>query len=134
MGDKQGELFYEDAFDALLKSIGITGKSQKRIALTLYPGKKKETAVSHFSRAMSSEHGDIHLTLEHTMKILEETRPEDFLFFLCDKFGFERPILKTPESFKSEIRSKVHDISDKLTSVISELDQLDRLNHKRSSD
>lgn len=86
----QGNLFYEDEYDAIDRGIASSGKTRKYLAGTLYPDRKADTGMSLFNRIMSPE-TDVHMNIGQLLKILQETRPDDFIFYLCDRFGFMRP-------------------------------------------
>lgn len=106
----QQPLFYEDIYDAIEKAIASSGKTKKEIASILYPGRKIETATSLLSRALTPENTDVNLNIEMILTILKETRPDDFIAYLCDEFGFERPIRKDKERFEKVIKKQVKGI------------------------
>lgn len=116
------------AYYILDRSIAISGKTKKEIAAAIYPGRKPETAKSLLSRAMSSENMDVHLSIENILIIIKETRPDDFLYFLCDEFGFERPSKKTPDKIKQYIAKELRDINYKLTALLRQLPDIDKKN------
>lgn len=121
--------FYESYYDALQKSIALSGKTMKAIAAAVYPGRQIETAKSLLSRALSPENNDVHINLENLDVIINETRVEDFLFCLCDKHGFERPVRKTTETIKKDIHSEVSEINAKLKNLLRQLPALDEKNN-----
>lgn len=123
----QSVLFYEDQYDAIEKSIASSGKSKKEIASILYPGRKIETAMSLFSRALSPENTDVHLSIEMIKTILQETRPDDFIFYLCDEFGFERPSQKNKESFERDVKTDVKKLLEGIGSIKKKLEALERM-------
>lgn len=107
----QQSMFYDDAYDALVKGIAVSGKSRKELACIVYPGRKPETASSLLSRALSPENTDAHISIENLLTILRETRPNDFIYFLCDEFGFNRPEKKstlTPEQELKQLKDAIH--------------------------
>ena len=116
---------YEDAYDALNQSIAETGRSRKDIASKVYPGRKIETALSLFSRAMSPENTDVHLSQEMIEAIIESTRPDDYLFYLCDKFGFERPARK-PAALEAEIRLSMQGMQRQMGEMMKKLERLEK--------
>ena len=120
---------YEGPEDALEKSIVITGKTRKEVAVALYPDCAMETAKSRLSRALSTEHHDVNISLGHLLIIMKETRPDDFINFLCDKFGFDRPERKTTETIKKDIHSEVSEINAKLKNLLRQLPALDEKNN-----
>lgn len=121
--------FYESYYDALQKSIALSGKTMKAIAAAVYPGRQIETAKSLLSRALSPENNDVHINLENLDVIINETRVEDFLFCLCDKHGFERPVRKTTETIKKDIHSEVSAINATLKNLLRQLPALDEKNN-----
>lgn len=118
-------LFYEGPYDALEKSIVITGKTKKAIAGTLYPGCQPETAKSRLSRALSTEHPDVNISVENLLTIMKETRPEDFIYYLCDEFGFHRPDRKTTDKIRQDIASEVRDINLRLAALLRQIPKLE---------
>lgn len=109
----QGNLFYEDIYDALQKMVhgNAHGLSMKEIASLLWPAKKPETARSTLSRAITEEYADVNLDPQELEKTMEITgRPEDIIYYLCDKFGFERPPKKTRDSLKREVMDRFVDL------------------------
>lgn len=121
----QQPLFYEDALDAIEKAIASSGKTKKEIAAIIYPGRQPETAKSLLSRALTSENTDVHLSMEMILTILKETRADDFIFFLCDEFGFERPIKKDKESFKKEVKGDLKNIMENLKHLTRKVEALE---------
>lgn len=113
--------FYESAYDALEKSIAISGKTRKAIAEAVYPGRQIETAKSLLSRALSPENNDVHVNLENLQVIIKETRPDDFIFWMCDLYGFERPEKKTSDKLKKEMAADVREIHDQLNYILRKL-------------
>jgi hypothetical protein len=132
MGEKkkrqeQGNLFYEDIYDALQKMVhgNAYGFSMKEIAARLWPAKKPETARSTLSRAITEEYSDINLDPQEVEKSMEITgRPEDIIYYFCDKFGFERPVRKTRDSLKQEVMSRFGDIQELMKDLNKKMDKL----------
>ncbi|MCK9570044.1 hypothetical protein M0R72_13965 [Candidatus Pacearchaeota archaeon] len=118
MKSQTEHLFYDGPYDALEKSIALSGKTKKHIAEALWPGRQPETAKSLLSRALSPENTDVHVNLENLLTILRETRPEDFLYYLCDEFGFERPDKKSPEKLKNHIVDGIKSIDQQMKTLI----------------
>ena len=125
MKEDSGYLFYDGPYDALQKSIATSGKNQKEIASILWPGRDIGTAKSLLSRSLSPENTDVHLSPEKLLTIMKETRPEDFIFFLCDEFGFERPVKRVKKDVRREIESEVKNISATLTNLMKKLSLLE---------
>jgi hypothetical protein len=106
----QQSLFYDSPYDAIEKAIIVSGKSKKEIACILYPGRQIETAKSLLSRALCPDNTDVRLSIESLLSLMQETRPHDIIYFLCDEFGFERPEKKqdsTPEKELELLRNKI---------------------------
>jgi hypothetical protein len=114
MISNQEQLFYDGPYDSLEKSIALSGKTRKHIAEAVYPGRQPETAKSLLSRALSPENTDVHLNIENLKVILRETRPDDFIFWLCDEFGFERPRKKTSDNYKQDLAKALNEINLRL--------------------
>jgi hypothetical protein len=125
------DFMYEGPEDALEKSIVISGKTRKEVAGALYPDCAIETAKSRLSRALSTEHHDVNISLGHLLIIMRDTRPDDFINFLCDKFGFNRPDRKSTETIKRDIHSEVTEINTRLKSLLRQLPSLDEKNDHR---
>jgi hypothetical protein len=147
---------YEDAYDALNQSMAETGRTRKEVASRIYPGRKIETALSLFSRAMSPENTDVNLSQEMVKTVLECTRPipplsfhppvdliherqspgiltgpgerptdqPPDLFYLCDKFGFERPARK-PTALETEIRMNLQVMHRQMAEMMKKLEKLE---------
>lgn len=114
---------YEDIYQALNQSIVETGTSRKKLALTIYPGTPVATAQSKFTRAMNPENGDVHLSAEMILTIMEETRSEDVIYFLCDRFGFKRPERK-PAALESQLLEKLGSMQKQMTTMMEELQRV----------
>lgn len=121
MNQNEHFLFYESPEDALEKAIIISGKTKKAVASALYPDCQIETAKSRLSRALSPEHNDVNISIGHLIAIMKETRPDDFLYYLCDFFGFERPVKKTADKIKRDIQDEIHEINSRLKIIIRSL-------------
>jgi len=117
----QDFLFYDGPYDALEKSIAVSGKPKKAIAEAVWPGRQPETAKSLLSRALSPENTDVNLNIDILMVIMRETRPDDFINYLCDEFGFERPSRKTPDKVRQDIEAEVSEINKRLAILIRHL-------------
>lgn len=114
-------MFYDDVYDAVEKSIAISGKTKKSIAAAVYPGRQPETAKSLLSRSLSPENTDVNLSVEALETIMMETRPDDAIYYLCDKYGFERPAKKTLDKIKQNIAHDVRQIKDQLAALLRQV-------------
>jgi len=123
----QGSLFYEDEYDALNKGMAATGKTRKDISTSLYPGKKLEDALSLFSRIMSPQSTDMNLKVEQLWKILDETRADDFLYYLCDRYSFNRPTKKSKATFQDEVKEQVGKLQNQMAILLKQITQLERI-------
>lgn len=121
----QQPLFYEDAYDAIEKAIAASGKTKKELAAVLYPGRQIETAKSLLTRALTPENTDVHLSIEMLLTILRETRSDDFIYFLCDEFGFERPQRKDKESFKRDVKQDLKALIDQVKNLSRKVDVME---------
>lgn len=119
-----GSRQYEDAYDALNQAIAETGRSRKEIAARVYPGRKIETAHSLLSRALSPENTDVHLTQEMVETIMEASRPDDYIFYLCDKFGFDRPARK-PAALEADIRMSMQDMQRQMAELLKKVKRME---------
>lgn len=114
---------YDDVYDALGQSIAETGRPRKALAARIWPGRKLSTAEGLFSRAMSPENTDVNLTEEMVEVIMEETRPDDYIFYLCDKFGFERPLRK-PAALENRLLQNLAGMQKQMADMVKELEYL----------
>jgi hypothetical protein len=114
-------LFYDGPQDSLEKSILLSGKTKKAVATVVYPDCQPETAKSRLSRALSTEHTDVNVSIGNLLTIMRETRPDDFIYYLCDEFGFERPAKKTSDRIRQDIASEVIEINRRLGVLIRQL-------------
>ena len=119
------DAIYDSPYEAIEKSIASSGKTKKEIASILYPGSDLNTAKSLFSRALNPENRDVNLSIENILAIMKETRPEDFLYFLCDQFGFERPARRTKESFKCEIQLHLKAIKEEMQIIGARIEKIE---------
>lgn len=124
---EQPRLFYEDGYDALRWSIASSGQPLKTIAITAYPGVKEETAQAKLSRALNSEYSDVNLNLELILTILDHTRAEDFIYFLCDRYMFERPKRKEKDTIEENINIGLAKIQEQMKALSKQVAQLERL-------
>jgi len=125
MADEQQPLFYEDAYDALVKAISISGKSRKQIAMAIWPGKKEDQAQSMLTRSLSSE-GDVKLNMDNIEAILNEIDAVHYIYYLCDRHGFERPSRKDRKAFEKSINEKVEGLAKQLTVLLKEVKTLEK--------
>jgi hypothetical protein len=125
MNEQVEYLFYDGPYDALEKSIAQSGKPKKQIASAVYPGRQCDTAKSLLSRAMSPENSDVRISIENLLVIMKETRAEDFIYFLCDEFGFERPVKRLKKDVKRQIQEELAKISARMAQLTKSLPQLE---------
>ncbi len=125
MNDQQ-PLFYEDAYDALIKAIAVSGKSRKSISMSVWPGKKEEQAQSMLTRALSPE-GDVKLNLDNIEAILNEIDPVHYIYYLCDRHGFERPSRKDKKAFEKSINEKVEGLAKQMNVLLKEVKTLEKM-------
>ncbi len=99
-------MFYEDVYDALQKTVSGNpqGLAMKQVASALWPTRNPETARSVLSRALNPENNEVKLGPEEIEKVMELCGPEHVIFYLCDKFGFERPHKKRDLTLEEEVQ------------------------------
>jgi len=130
VGEKQkvqGKLFYEDIYDALQKMVhgNAYDLRMKEIASSLFPSKKPETARNTLSRALAEEYPDVNLNPGEMVKLMELSgRPEDVIYYLCDRFNFERPPRKIRDSLKHEVMERFGDIQALMSDLSRKMDRL----------
>lgn len=73
---------------------------------------------------MSPENTDVRLNVDNTLTIMKETRPQDFIFYLCDEFGFERPVRKSRKDLKRKIEAEVKKMNHNLTALMKRLEAM----------
>lgn len=120
----QVPMFYEDIIDAILKMVNGNpkGLSIKQIAADLWPARNPDTARSALSRALNPENHDVQLNPEELDKTMEITEaPQHVIFYLCDKYGFERPAKKDKKTFQKEIKDKVSDLSSQVQALMKQI-------------
>lgn len=125
--DKQYPLFYEGIMDALNKMVNGNpkGLSLKQIAMTLWPSRNSDTARSVFSRTLNEE-TDVHLNPEEVVRTMHiADAPEHIIYFLCDEFGFERPLRKDKESFKRDVKSELKGVMNQLRIITKKIESLE---------
>lgn len=131
---------YESGYQALDQGIIETGTKKTYLARLIYPGLPLNTAQGKFSRAMNPENEDVHLNLEMIETILDNTRADDFIFYLCDKHGFERPKRK-PAALENRIMQHLTgmqkqnlDMQKQLAEMMQELEKLKKEREKDAED
>jgi len=111
--NEQEKLFYDDPYEVLTASITNSGKTVKEIASIVYPGCNLDTAKSKLSRTLSPDNHDVQPHIEMILAILDNTTPDFFVYFLCDKYGFIRPEKKkelTPEEELKLLKAKIKEM------------------------
>ena len=122
---RNGEITYESPYDALEKSIAVSGMSKKEIASILFPNTQKlETAKSRLSRALNPEDKGENLNPDQVIAFMEATRPEDFLYYLCDYFNFTRPVRKSQEDILREVQDGIETTASTLAILIKKVSLL----------
>jgi hypothetical protein len=118
--ETQGQemLFYDDQYDALNRCIISSGKPQKEIACIVFPGLPVDNAKSRFSRALSPENQECKLSIDGLVAILDNTEPEHFVNFLCDRYGYLRPQKKRELTAKEKLQLIENRIKEKGLDVL----------------
>jgi hypothetical protein len=123
-------MFYEDVMDAINKMVNANpkGLSIKQIAMELWPSRNPDTARSAFSRGINPENNDVNLNPEELDKAMEITgAPEHIIYYLCDKYSFERPAKKDKARFEKEIKQQLKGVQDQLISISRQVNQLEKV-------
>lgn len=115
---------YETAEEALRRSIAFSGRPQKDIASILWPRDKIDAAKTRLSRALSQENTDVSLSLKQVLSIMNETRPDDFINYLCDEFGFERPRKRSADDLHKAVEEGMRDLNSKITFLLKQVSLL----------
>jgi hypothetical protein len=126
----QAPLFYEDIMDAINKMVNGNpkGLSLKQIAMDLWPARNPDTARSTLSRALNEENTEQNLNPMEIIKTMHITeRPEDIIFYICDEFGYERPVKKDKERFEKVIKKQVKGIQDQVMFLSRQISQLEKM-------
>jgi hypothetical protein len=122
-------LFYEDIYDALVKAVNSDsrGLSMKQISCELWPARNPDTARGVLSRALNPENNDVRLAPEEIVRIMDICGPEHVLFFLCDRFSYERPVRKEKAAFEREIKKGLKDLVDGVNMLGRKVEDLERM-------
>ena len=126
---EQIPLFYEDIMDAINRMVNANpnGLSMKQIAMDLWPACNPDTARSLLSRAITPESHDHNLNPEELNKVMEISgAPEHVIFYFCDKFGFERPRVKAPDSFEKDIKADLKTMTQMMKALVQKVDVMEK--------
>lgn len=120
-------LFYEDIFDALNKTTNGNpqGLVLKQIASDLWPSRNPDTARSLLSRALNPENTDARLSPDEVVRLMDVCGPEHVLFFLCDRFGFDRPVKKNRSKFEKEVKDIMKGLTEQMQHVARQIKALE---------
>lgn len=127
-------MFYEDIDDAIAKAVNTNpkGLNIKQIAMDLWPARNPDTARAAFSRAITPENNDVHLAPEEVVKTMEITEaPEHVIFYLCDRFGFERPKKKDTKTFEKAIKDEMHGLMESFKGIQYQIESLEKMRGAR---
>ena len=122
MSDSNGGRSFEDIYDAINTDLAVSRTPRKEMAIILWPGRRPETAMGLFSRAMTPDNTDVHLSIEHLIAIIKHTGGQHTLYYLCDFAKFERPIKKSNETMREEVRREMQDLLIELRRVAKKID------------
>ena len=118
--------YYDDIYEAIDLQIMVSGKSQKELAAVLYPGRQIETAKSLFSRAKSPENTDVNLSIEKLMALLDHAGAEHIIYYLCDRFFFQRPQRRSEVAAEIDDNIKIENLIRQFEAMASQVRKLRR--------
>jgi hypothetical protein len=122
---RSGEITYDDPYDAFEKSISLSGTPKKVVASILFPNtRKEETAKSRLSRALNPKDKGENLNPDQIIALMEATRPEDFIYFLCDYFNFPRPLRKSSDDIQKEVHEEIKTMQSTLSILMKKVSLL----------
>lgn len=122
-------MFYEDIYDALTKMVNSNprGLSMKQIACELWPTRNPDTARSALSRGLNPENHDVHFSPEEMVKLMEICGPEHVMFYICDRFLFERTTKKNKAAFEHEVKTNFKQLLDGVKQLGHKIEDLERM-------
>ena len=134
MSEHKGEpTVFEDIYDAINWDLARSRVSRKEISCMLYPGRRPETAMALFSRAMNPYNQDVHLSVDHLIAVMHHTGGQHTLHYLCDETGYEIPEKKDREALAEERKKQVDELLMQIREVAKKIDvtvKLDGEGHK----
>jgi len=119
-------LYYDDIYEAIDLQIMVSGKSKKELAAVLYPGRQIETAKSLFSRAMSPEYTEVSLSIEKLMALLDQAGAEHIIYYLCDRYFFQRPQRRSRTAAEIDYNIQVENLIRQFEAMTSQVRKLRR--------
>jgi len=119
-------LYYDDIYEAIDLQIMVSGKSKKELAAVLYPGRQIETAKSLFSRAMSPEYTEVSLSIEKLMALLDQAGAEHIIYYLCDRYFFQRPQRRSRTAAEIDENIQVENLIRQFEAMTSQVRKLRR--------
>lgn len=125
-------IFYEDIYDALTKMVNTNprGLNMKQIACELWPARHPDTARSALSRALNPENHDVNLDPEEMIKLMEICGPEHVMFFLCDRFLFDRTTKKNKTTFEREVKTNFKSLLEGVKQLGQKIQDLEKIQEK----
>lgn len=118
--------YYDDIYEALDLQVLRGGKPKKELAATLYPGRQIETAKSLFSRALSPENTDVHLSIEKLIALMDQIGAEHVINFLCDRYFFQRPKKRAVQAIALDKKYQFENLLNQVDAIESEIRKLAR--------
>lgn len=120
---------YIDGYDALKRGIRVSGKNDKEVAVILWPprhdAKDVEKAINTAKSRLSNMLSGLEKpTLDKILAIMEASRPDDFIYFLCDYFNFTRPARKSQDDILKEVQDEIKTTASALELLIKKVSLL----------
>ena len=112
----------ESLYDAISLDLANARVTYKHMACILWPGRRPETAMGLFSRAMNPDNVDVHLTVEHLQAIMTATGGAAIVAYLCDACKFERPKKKTSADVLQELKDEFTSMTRALQAIARKID------------
>jgi predicted ribosome quality control (RQC) complex YloA/Tae2 family protein len=127
-------MFYEDIYDALRKTVDTNprGLKIKTIACEIWPAKHPDTARSELSRSLNPEDRNANLRPEEIVRLMEVCGPEHVLYYLCDRFIYERTMKKNKAGFEREMKSELKQLLDGVMHLGRKIEDLERIKEIQS--
>ena len=108
---------HEDIYSAINADLAESRTTRKEMACTLYPGRKPETAMGIFSRAMTADSTDVHLSVVQLRCIIQKTGGQNIIAYLCDDAGYDQPAKKSKAGIREEIRAEMQNMLLSMTAL-----------------
>lgn len=119
-------LFYEDEYDAYTSMIATSGKTQKEIALHLWPHMKANSAITKIQTKLD-RNGDEKFYFGEVLALMAFCGAYDPLMYACDDTLHSRPDRKSPEDHEQRLVSAVEGAAHTLQRAMQEINTFRRV-------